>query len=84
MNGTATFRTCAQTGLRVHGAAERLIRVHAVAGVLAILFGGIVTLIGLGMAAAGEPPLPRWLRRRRLPADTLTKVFAAGERIDQI
>jgi cytochrome c oxidase subunit 1 len=47
MSGTATFRTCAQTGLRVHGAAERLIKVHAVAGVLAILFGGIAAVLVL-------------------------------------
>src|SRR5262249_8346362 len=47
MNATATFRTCAQTGLRVHSAAERLIRVHAVAGVLAILFGGIAAVLVL-------------------------------------
>ena len=39
-----TFRTCAHTGLRVHLTAERLIKVHAVAGVLAILFGGIAAL----------------------------------------
>ena len=45
MNGTATFRTCAQTGLRVHDAAERLIKVHAVAGVLAILFGGMAAVL---------------------------------------
>jgi cytochrome c oxidase subunit 1 len=47
MNGTATFRTCAQTGLRVHDAAERLIKVHAVAGVLAILFGGLAAVLVL-------------------------------------
>src|SRR5262245_51185061 len=41
----ATFRTCAQTGLRVDGAAERLIKVHAVAGVLSILFGGIAAVL---------------------------------------
>jgi cytochrome c oxidase subunit 1 len=45
MNGTATFRTCAQTGLRVHDAAERMIKVHAVAGVLAILFGGMAAVL---------------------------------------
>src|SRR3989304_5218629 len=39
-----TFRTCAHTGLRVHLTAERLIKAHAVAGVLAILFGGIAAL----------------------------------------
>jgi len=42
-----TFRTCAHTGLRVHLTAERLIKVHAVAGVLAILFGGIAALLVL-------------------------------------
>ncbi|MBI4269278.1 MAG: cbb3-type cytochrome c oxidase subunit I, partial [Candidatus Rokubacteria bacterium] len=40
-----TFRTCAHTGLRVHLTAERLIKVHAVAGVLAILFGGIAAVL---------------------------------------
>ncbi len=40
----ARFRTCAQTGFRVHDQAERLIRVHAVAGVLAILLGGIAAV----------------------------------------
>jgi cytochrome c oxidase subunit 1 len=43
----ATFRTCAQTGLRVHAEAERLIKAHAVAGVFAILFGGIAALLVL-------------------------------------
>ncbi len=41
----ATFRTCAQTGLRVHDQADWLIKVHAVAGVLAILFGGIAAVL---------------------------------------
>jgi cytochrome c oxidase subunit 1 len=43
----AVFRTCAHTGLKVHNQAERLIKVHAVAGVLAILFGGIAALLVL-------------------------------------
>jgi cytochrome c oxidase subunit 1 len=43
----AVFRTCAQTGLKVHNHAERLIRVHAVAGVFAILFGGIAAVLVL-------------------------------------
>jgi heme/copper-type cytochrome/quinol oxidase subunit 1 len=47
MNGTATFRTCAQTGLRVDSAAEWMIKVHAVTGVLAILFGGIAAVLVL-------------------------------------
>src|SRR3990172_3949168 len=41
------FRTCAHTGLKVHNQAERLIKVHAVAGVLSILFGGIAALLVL-------------------------------------
>jgi cytochrome c oxidase subunit 1 len=47
MNGSTAFRTCAQTGLRVDGQAERLIKAHAVAGVLAILFGGIAAVLVL-------------------------------------
>jgi cytochrome c oxidase subunit 1 len=43
----AVFRTCAQTGLKVHNQAERLIRVHAVAGVFSILFGGIAAVLVL-------------------------------------
>jgi cytochrome c oxidase subunit 1 len=41
------FRTCAQTGLKVDRQAERLIEVHAVAGVFAILFGGIAAILVL-------------------------------------
>ena len=41
----AVFRTCAQTGLKVHNQAERLIKFHAVAGVFAILFGGIAAVL---------------------------------------
>ncbi len=43
----AVFRTCAQTGLKIHNQAERLIKVHAVAGVFAILFGGIAAVLVL-------------------------------------
>jgi len=43
----AIFRTCAHTGLKVHNQAERLIKVHAVAGVLSILFGGIAAVLVL-------------------------------------
>jgi cytochrome c oxidase subunit I len=43
----AVFRTCAQTGLKVHNQAERLIKAHAVAGVFAILFGGIAAILVL-------------------------------------
>lgn len=43
----AVFRTCAQTGLKVDRQAEWLIKVHAVAGVFAILFGGIAAVLVL-------------------------------------
>jgi cytochrome c oxidase subunit 1 len=43
----AVFRTCAQTGLKVHNQADRLIKVHAVAGVFSILFGGIAAILVL-------------------------------------
>jgi cytochrome c oxidase subunit 1 len=43
----AVFRTCAQTGLKVHDQAERLIKFHAIAGVFAILFGGIAAVLVL-------------------------------------
>ena len=43
----AVFRTCAQTGLKVHNHAENLIKVHAVAGVFSILFGGIAAVLVL-------------------------------------
>jgi cytochrome c oxidase subunit 1 len=42
-----SFRTCAHTGLRVHRQAEGLLKAHAVAGVLAILFGGIAAVLVL-------------------------------------
>ncbi len=47
MDQATAFRTCAHTGLRVHRAAERLIKAHAVAGVLAILAGGIAAVLVL-------------------------------------
>ena len=45
----AVFRTCAQTGLKVHNQAERLIKFHAVAGVFAILT--IVSLLACCLPA---------------------------------
>jgi cytochrome c oxidase subunit 1 len=47
MDQASAFRTCAHTGLRVHRPAERLIKAHAVAGVLAILFGGVAAVLVL-------------------------------------
>lgn len=41
------FRVCPATGLRVHAAAESLIKVNAVAGVVFLLLGGIAALLVL-------------------------------------
>jgi len=57
---SADYRTCATTGLRVYGDAERLIKANAVAGVVFLLVGG---LFGLSIA------LTRWPAVHLLPAD---------------
>src|SRR5512145_764030 len=58
---TATgFRTCPTTGLKVHHAADSLIKVNAVAAVVFLLIGG---LFGLSIA------LTRWPAVHLLPAD---------------
>lgn len=41
------FRSCPTTGLQVHRAADRLIKVHAVAATVALLIGGIAALLVL-------------------------------------
>ncbi len=50
----ARFRVCPETGLRVHLAAERLIKANAVAAVLFLLWGG---LLGLLVALTRWPAL---------------------------
>jgi cytochrome c oxidase subunit 1 len=42
---TAAFRTCPDTGLRVHLPAEALIKANAVAAVVALLVGGLLGLL---------------------------------------
>ena len=54
------FRTCPDTGLKVHGPAEALIKANAVAAVVFLLIGG---LFGLLVA------LTRWQAIHLLPAD---------------
>ncbi|NIR30280.1 MAG: cytochrome C oxidase subunit I [Gammaproteobacteria bacterium] len=55
-----TFRICPQTGLAFHDQAERLMKAHAVAGVVALLVGGILALV---------VALTRWPAVHLLPAD---------------
>ncbi|MFQ5810998.1 MAG: cbb3-type cytochrome c oxidase subunit I, partial [Armatimonadota bacterium] len=57
---SAVFRTCPETGLRVHSHAETLIKVNAVAGILFLAWGG---LFGLLVA------LTRWPAVHLLPAE---------------
>ncbi len=54
------FRTCPTTGLKFHQPAESLIRWNAVAGVVFLLFGGILALL---------VTLTRWQAVHLLPAD---------------
>src|SRR3990170_6558604 len=55
-----TFRTCAETGLRVHSQAEALIRANAVVSVIFLAIGGA---FGLSVA------LTRWQAVHLLPAE---------------
>lgn len=55
-----TFRTCPETGFRVHSQAEALIRANAVAGVIFLAIGGA---FGLSVA------LTRWQVVHLLPAE---------------
>lgn len=63
-----TFRTCPETGLRVHSKAELLIRANAVAGVIFLAIGGV---FGLSVA------LTRWQAVHLLPADWFYLVLTA-------
>ncbi len=66
---TATmYRTCPRSGLQFHDGAEALMKVHAVAGVLALVLGG---LAALGVA------LTRWPAVHLLPADSFYMVLTA-------
>ncbi|MBP9590705.1 MAG: cbb3-type cytochrome c oxidase subunit I [Steroidobacteraceae bacterium] len=60
MKNSSNFRICPTTGLKVHDAAESLIKVNAVAAVVFLLIGG---LFGLSVA------LTRWPTVHLLPAD---------------
>jgi len=45
MTTTAMFRVCPRTGLQFHKSAETLIKVNAVAAVVALLVGGVLALL---------------------------------------
>jgi len=60
MSNDSEFRTCPDTGLRIHLPAEKLMKVNAVAAVVFLLVGG---LFGLGVA------LTRWPAVHLLPAE---------------
>ena len=60
MATNARFRTCPATGLRIHAAAENLIKANAVAAVIFLAVGG---LFGIMVA------LTRWPAVHLLPAD---------------
>jgi cytochrome c oxidase subunit 1 len=54
------FRTCPESGLQFHKPAEMLMRLNAVAGVVALLVGGVTALL---------ITLTRWPTVHLLPAD---------------
>jgi cytochrome c oxidase subunit 1 len=60
MSDSTQFRTCPDTGLKVHLPAERLIKINAVTAVVFLLIGGL-----FGIAVA----LTRWPEVHLLPAD---------------
>ncbi|MBK7794078.1 MAG: cbb3-type cytochrome c oxidase subunit I [Betaproteobacteria bacterium] len=62
------FRTCPSTGLVYHEAAEKLIRWNAVAGVVSLLFGGILALLVTAT---------RWQAIHLLPPDWFYLVLTA-------
>jgi len=63
-----TFRICPQTGLAYHRPAEQLMKAHAVAGVVALLVGGVLALF---------VALTRWPAVHMLPADKFYQALTA-------
>ena len=60
MTNNAAFRTCPETGFKIHSAAEKLIKWNAVTGVVFLMIGG---LFGLSVA------MTRWPAVHLLPAE---------------
>jgi len=62
----AVFRTCPATGRRIDLAAERLIKVHAVSSVVALLIGAVAAVLLV---------LTRWQAVHLLPADWFYRIL---------
>ena len=63
-----TYRTCPSSGLQFENNAEKLMRWHAVVGVLWLLVGGITALFVI---------LTRWPAIKLLPADQFYLILTA-------
>jgi cytochrome c oxidase subunit 1 len=68
MASVPQFRVCPRTGLQFHRSAETLIKVHAVAAVVALLVGGILALLVL---------LTRWQAVHIIDAENFYMVLTA-------
>src|SRR5690606_41051677 len=66
MNTTSPFRTCPDTGFKIHRPAETLIKLNAVAAVIFLLIGGV---LGIGVG------LTRWPEVHLLGPDTFYQVL---------
>jgi cytochrome c oxidase subunit 1 len=66
--GGAEFRICPRTGLQFHRSAERLIKINAVAAVVALLVGGLLALLVL---------LTRWQAIHLVDAENFYMVLTA-------
>ncbi len=66
MPAAAGFRTCPSTGLKVHGAAESLIKVNAVVSVVSLLIGAVAALLLV---------LTRWQAVHLLPAEWYYRIL---------
>jgi cytochrome c oxidase subunit 1 len=64
--GESAFRTCPVTARRIHLPAERLVKVHAVSSVVALLIGAIAAVMLV---------LTRWQAVHLLPADWFYRVL---------
>ena len=62
------FRTCPESGLQFHNHAERLMKAHAVAGIVLLLLGGIAALL---------VTLTRWPAVHLLPADRFYQLLTS-------
>ena len=76
----AQYRICPRTGLQFHKSAETLIKLNAVAAVVALLIGGVVVtesvfaIPGIGRLTvdAGQAGTPNWVRARMTSAGATT------------